>query len=765
MKSFKNLFQANIPIVFLVMVCATFYYQFFIMGKVPIPADTIVGMYHPFRDNIWSNYPAGVPFKNFLITDPVRQQYVWRYNSINELKQSRLPLWNQFSFSGTPLLANFQSAVFYPLNIIFFIMPFETAWGLTVFLQTLLASFFMFYYLRMLNLGKTASIFGSIVFSFGGFSISWLEWNTVIHTALWLPLILMSIEKLLILFTCKHHDQKFKSIISWNTVMLISLCTSFFAGHLQVFFYMTLFILSYLIFRLWKEKPNLNQFFFLMAGILTIFLLITAVQWIPTVKFILLSAREYDQGSYLKEGWFIPFQNLVQFIIPDFFGNPATGNYWGIWNYAEFVGYIGIIPLAFSFFELFSKKNNLTVFFGFVVLIALFLALPTPFAKIPFLVKIPYLATAQPTRLIFIIDFALAVLSAFGFHRLKEQKNNRKIIMVFTVLFLFIFSLWIYVFFQTARINSPWSEFYEVSKRNLIFPSLVLILGSILILLLKIKKTAVQQAILNMVILLTVADLFRFGWKFTPFSQKEWIFPETKIITFLKNDKSPWRLMSLDSRIMPPNFSVFYQFQDVAGYDPLYLSKYQQFISAWESNDPTLSKASFNRIITPKNINSFISDILGVKYVLNFGELKEKKLDFIMSEGMTYLYQNNKYYSRAFLVDESVTVEDEQAQLNKMFFLKDDLSHIAVMKDLVNITTNKLEDSERVIINQYEADKIILTATTNYQRLLVLTDIFYPAWKAYIDGRETNIYPADFTFRAVLVPPGLHKIEFRMKLI
>src|SRR3989344_1109332 len=122
-------FKKNIYIFILVFLIALFYSPFIFRGLLPIPGDTIVGLYHPFRDKIWDNLTAGVPFKNPLITDPVRQQYAWRDLAVSQIKRGSLPLWNPYSFSGTPLLANFQSAVFYPLNILYFLISHPIAWS------------------------------------------------------------------------------------------------------------------------------------------------------------------------------------------------------------------------------------------------------------------------------------------------------------------------------------------------------------------------------------------------------------------------------------------------------------------------------------------------------------------------------------------------------------------------------------------------------------------------------------------------------------
>jgi len=95
-------------------------------------------------------------------------------------------------------------------------------------------------------------------------------------------------------------------------------------------------------------------------------------QLIPTLQFIILSARNLDlPGWQTNPGWFIPWQNLIQFLAPDFFGNPATLNYYGIWNYGEFIGYIGIFPLIMAFFALFFRRDKKTLFFwnGFFLVI------------------------------------------------------------------------------------------------------------------------------------------------------------------------------------------------------------------------------------------------------------------------------------------------------------------------------------------------------------------------------------------------------------
>src|SRR3990167_6288155 len=130
-------------------------------------------------------------------------------------------------------------------------------------------------------------------------------------------------------------------------------------------------------------------------------------------------------------------------------------------------------------------------------------------------------------------------------------------------------------------------------------------------------------------VILVIADLFRFGWKFTPFNKPKWIFPQTNTLTKLQTESSPWRVMATNRRIMAPNFSVAYKLLDVAGYDPLYLRSYAELVASWGRGLADISPASFNRIITPDNYESFMKDLLGVKYILSLTPLESAELKLV----------------------------------------------------------------------------------------------------------------------------------------
>lgn len=730
-----------LPYLFIIFLTIVFFWHFFFRGLLPIPADTIVGLYHPFRDLYAKDYPNGIPFKNFLITDPVRQQFPWRELVISIEKKLELPLWNSYNFSGTPLLANFQSGSFYFLNLLFFVMSFSSAWSFIIFMGPLMAGIFIYLYLINLKLSRWASVLGAVVFSFSGFFVAWMEWGTITHVGLWLPLILLSVDKIMLRSRIK----------TWSFIYLFSLVSSLFAGHLQVFFYLHVFSLIYLLARWFQygRKMNILLLFFLLN---LLFVTITSVQWLPTFQLISLSTREIDLLGLNNPGWFIPWQHLIQFIAPDYFGSPATLNYWGTWNYGELVGYVGMIPLVMATFGMFYRKDKKTFFYGLMFFIFLILSLPTYISKIPFLLHIPFIETSQPTRLIFLVDFSLAVLSALGFDYLLKTKNRVSVIYPL-IFFLIIFvGLWLLI---------P-NEHFLVVRNNLILPSLLFTFSLILFISLIVfqNNRKIFMIACIFILLITVFDLLRFGWKFNSFSRKEYFFPQTQTISFLQKQKGKFRIATTDSRILPPNFSAIYKIESIDGYDPLYLRRYGELISAMERNNPDINPPfGFNRLISPHNYESKIMDLLGVKYILSLSEINSPKLKKIFQEGQTIIYENESVMPRVFFVNNIVLSKNKNESIKILFNPSVDISRTGIVENgSEKLNTNWSIGLASVV--QYSDNKIVINTENEGAGFLVLTDSFYPTWRVTIDSKSAKIFVTDYNFRGIMVPAGKHKVRF-----
>ena len=723
----------------------SFFIPKLVVGKIPSPADSLLGLYHPWRDITFEGFdPGRFPIKNPLVTDPILQGYPWRYLVVKNIKLENFPLWNPYSFSGQPLLANIQSAPLQLLNLIFFLLPFKWAWSAQVIIPSLLTSIFMFLFLRNRFLSPVASTFGALILPFSGFFIAWLTWGTIVATVMWLPLILFCLDKT---FAQKN--------FWYFLLLLLAITQTILSGHWQAAFYVFLASGFYLTGKILNTK-NLQA---TIISILAIFLgiLIVSFQILPSLEFIKYSARGIDQGfSATREDWFLPPQHLIQLIAPDFFGNPTTYNYWGIWNYGEFVSFLGIIPLSLALLAL-IKLPKQSGFFLILALGSLIFTLKSPISQIPYITNVPLLSTMQPSRIIFLLDFSLAALAAIGLDLFLKEKSRLKILLPTIFIGTILLTLFLVSHIQTSLFPKEINiDSQQVAVRNLILPIMIaLTFGLITIL----KILNCPRLILIVVIFsVTIFELFRFGYKFTPFSKFSWHFPQTSTLKFLAQQEKPYRVMSTDRRILHPNTSAVYSLESTDGYDPLYLKSYANIVSTWQSNKVTLTSTSFNRIITPQKYDSKFIDLLNVKYIISFDEINNSNFLKVHQEGATLLYENKNVLPRAFFVNEIINARDDKEELENLIKDNFDISKSATSQEVVY---GKSQNNGSAIFTKYTDQSFTIATRGDKLAPLVISNIYYPGWKAAIDGISTKIYKVNYTFQAVIVPDGQHSIEFK----
>lgn len=725
-----------------------FFYPTVLRGNLPVPSDALIGLYHPWRDLYAKEYPRGIPFKNFLITDPVRQQIPWRKIAIDQWKEGKIPRWNPYTVSGAPLAANIQAAVFYPFNIVFFLFDFPMAWTILIILEPLLAGILLFLYLRHLGLTPLACLLGALAWSFSGFSIAWLTWGTMVHVALWLPLMLLSIDRLL--------QERKKNV--WFVVFVLSMILQVFAGHAQIALYGIGIGLVYGVWRfLLDRRAAITMLPWFVSGLL-VFLAVSSVQWIPFLRFVVESGRIGEANSWLKEGWFIPWQHLVQFLAPDFFGNPATLNYWGVWNYGEFIGYIGTIPLLFVLLNGFGKKNKEAIFWICVVAVALVFTLPTPLAKLPYQLRLPALSSLQPTRLMVVIDFALVILAATGFDGWLRKKDGRPWIPML-VGAIFFTVLWIIVL-----LNGGGN--FQVSKRNLIVPTGLFLIGSLTMVLPSVIKKGKGTYLFGAILVgITVFDLLRFGWKFTPFTPREYFFPKTAVIEFLQKQEKPFRVMSTDKRILPPNVSAYFDIETIEGYDPLISNRYEELMASIARGKPDITPPfGFNRIVSIEKTDTRLLQLLGVRYILSLAELAGPDTRQVFAEGNTRVYEITDSAPRIYLVERYIERKEKQQVVEVLFdslFLPG--KHAVVEERIPVLNSSPLSISDSADLISYSPSLIELAVQVkDIPRLLVIANAYNPDWGVYIDGKQQKLLRVNYVFQGVVVPPGTHRVEFSL---
>lgn len=713
------------PLLMILLASLLFSWPFWLQGKLPIPADTITGLYNPFRDVVASDYPNGTPFKNYLITDPVRQQYPWREFAIDQLKKGQIPWWNPYNFAGNPHVGNFQSAAFYPLNIIFFLMDFKIAWSLLVIAQLPLAGLLLYWFLRFKRLSREASLFSALVWMFSGPVIAWLTWNTIVHTLLWVPLILLCLEKI-------------STSRKWYLVLLFALIAQFTAGHLQFFIIANLLQVGYFL-SLLVGRNRLESLVGVFVTYL-IFLLITFVPLSQAWQLANLSNRSMDQGEVLtRSDWFVPLPQLVQVVVPDYFGNPATLNYFGEFNYGEFVSFVGVIPFVFVVFALVAKKRKLGWFFAFVLIATVVLATKNSLSQIVFRTSIPLLNSSQPSRWLSLSVLSLAILSGLGLNTWQKNKDVRfSLLWIVLVITPCLIGLLAWTNSTNSLIWLGGEVNQKVALRNLLLPvleSLVLLsLSALVFSFSKLKclklMSKYSHYIIYPIILISTFISIRFASKFTPFSSPEYLFPSTKITQYIQSNQGESRLMTTDRQIMPPNFNLHFRIFSLEGYDPLYLASFASLLNSKEGQ-PT--KRGFNRIVALDSPDSQIIDLLGVGYVLSFDDLNPNKFELLMREGKTKVFRNTQVWPRAF----SFTPQP-----------------------LSDLTRDSIKSAD---IIEYTPNKVVIKTTVDKASLLLLTDSWHPNWQVQVNNSKAELVNWNGLRAVLLANQGEYEVRFEYR--
>ena len=145
-------------------------------------------------------------------------------------------------------------------------------------------------------------------------------------------------------------------------------------------------------------------------------------------------------------------KHLFTLLFPDFWGNPATFNFFGRMPYKEPLVSIGMIPFLLSLLGMrYTWKNPTKIFFAGILAICFLLAVDTPISRLLLHLPIPIISTFIPARIFVLATFSLSVFAAFGFETLQERESwtyLRKIswiLLIFsTIVFICTFVIYKY---------------------------------------------------------------------------------------------------------------------------------------------------------------------------------------------------------------------------------------------------------------------------------------------------------------------------------
>ena len=776
----RDFFQKLWPFLFILTLVFIFFWKFFLRGLLPFPGDIIVGLYYPYLDYKWGS-TTGIPVKNPLLSDIPSLLYPWRSLVVDQFKNLALPLWNPFYYLGMPLLANFQSAVFNLGNLFFFFFEKPLAWSLGVICQPIITLGFTYLYLRNKTLpgsqekiSQLACLFGASVFAFCGFSIAWLEYNVLGWTAAFLPLHLFLIDKIF---------KKRKSFYGY--LLSLSLTLQVFSGYLPIVIYSWIILFLYIIFFYFQKETqeNFSGLKIVIKSLILAFLL-GSFQILPGLELIRLSIRSIDPIASESSGGFFPWQNFVTFLAPDYFGNPATYNFWGRPFFDNFFGFVGIpaLFLAVSVISISLKKHKETTVWSLILFFSLILITKNPISL--FFLKINFLGLkgGVSARALFITDFSLAILSTYGFENLVKGKNNKNFINKLAVLLLIFGILFVYLWYMSCgKVNFGFTDprQHTVAGRNLILPTMFflslvfLMTGAWLF-----RKSTRSKLLLGFCLFaVSIFSLFYQANKYLSFSKKEFIFPETPVITFLKNQKGPFRIEPND--VFPQNFWLPYGLEAVSGYDALLPLRTGEYLSAIDKGK---IQKKISRVNLLTNFSSPLFKLLNVKFILTkkrtFEDrfspegkflplyLENPRLKLVFEDKTVGIFEDLELLPRAWLINDYL-VENEKNKIIQVL-------SSAEFNPKVNVV---LEESPKwgVGVPDFSVNKDVVESevsepglslyqvTSEKRAILFESAAYYPGWKVSVDGKEEKLLRANYAFRAVAIPPGIHRVKFYYK--
>ena len=230
----------------------------------------------------------------------------------------------------------------------------------------------------------------------------------------------------------------------------------------------------------------------------------------------------------------------------------------------------------------------------------------------------------------------------------------------------------------------------------------------------------------------------------------------------------------MTSRDLIQNSALVYETYDFRGYDPPEPLNYNRYFT--ELVDDAKPNIIYQVDRLSEDTVVHLSNA-GVRYYA--GETALDHPDFRpVHSGDVRIYEQRKAQPRAYIPARVVEAHSDQETLQLLKTNRWLTTEVTVISrqnrsDALSMGRADLLQGERtplagnpgegrgdVRIVSYDPERVVLEADVTGSEWLVLTDLFYPGWKAEVNSQPTDIYAANGLFRAVVIPPGRSRIEF-----
>lgn len=768
-------------------------------------------------------------------SDTMELFFYFRSFGFGCLKQRILPLWNPYVFSGYPFLANMGSALFYPLNALYFFLTVPAAMNWSVAVHITLAAVAMYSFLRYIKLAPLAALGGGCIFAFNGTTAGWLlgGYLTCVNGFIWIPLIFLGAE-------IGIRDQKAGGWIGAGFALALQIL----AGYPQFPWIVTVGIGVYTILRITitiRPGARLRHLRKAVTGLFIMCIVasgLSAVQLLPGIECVFHSARG---GIRLKEFslmYAYPLENMVSWFIPHFFGDAWNKlPYWGRWFFWEALPFIGITSLCLiGLGRMLHRRRRETLLFLCMTVIFLLLSFGDQIPVFRWLYyAIPFAGLFRgPGRFLVIVNFAGACLAGFGLDALIrytddsiQEERFRRFTWVLAM-FAAACALFFFLYLGPARLASSWIHYVAGALKEphhflrmppesmpafleqsfLVMRSgfrrmlfwLTATTGVLFCFGIKPLRHAVP-VVLCLLVMLELGVFFYGGMAAWNIKDIEW--PEELVAFLRKETKGGYRISFYPHGGRGGlNRNILYRLSAASGFDSNILRRYNRVIArsqALPEKDRTyftMGLCRYGRLL----------DLLALKSMVFYDEeVTGEGIDRtpVFTTGEFAVYRNENALPRVSLATDALVMDSEdilnsltdqiEAKTHKVLletaFTPPDPENPAFQN--VDERTVRSEQKRRpppldrgltgfaaagtshhgaepddntlvtvLSFSEEDPNRVDMDLDVRREGFLVFRDMYYPGWKATVDGAPVEVRRADYLFRTIRVPAGRHRVIF-----
>lgn len=498
----------------------------------------------------WQGAEAGLAglSGNPVLRDVTFQIQPWLVFLKRELAAGRWPSWNPYSFAGAPFWANGQGAPLFPLHLLFVLLPLQIGFVALPWLRIVLGGCGAWVFAREIGLSRPAALWATIGFPLSGMLVSFLLFPMGNALAL-VPWVLWAVERL-------------AAGRSGGAPLALLAGLQLLGGHPETSMHTALLAGLYLLVRgsvgrLWATWGRFVAAWGLAAGVAAVHILPLALLLPQTSKWgsaAAASAGSPPLGLLLLQP--------LRLVLPQLYGHPALGTWWGPFNYSATAVYAGALALPFAAAGLGGWRGDRRVL-GLAAIVAFcFLGAYHLPGVHDLLAAAPLVGRAAHHRLIFGLELGLALLGAVGIDRWLGGKGAG-LLAGGAVAAAMLATAWVFL--------GP--AFFEHGLAAGQLGGTLALLGLALAAALSLKtSTETRWRIVLLLPALLLIDLLVAHGRIVPGLSFARFYPETGAVRFLEAKSE--RVAALGEQLRP-NAGMVYQVRDLRGDDPVKLASFE----------------------------------------------------------------------------------------------------------------------------------------------------------------------------------------------